>query len=61
MKLSRIKKLSWKLFLVYGLLIVLIYFADPRVNKWVLWNFWVGLALLTASSWLRIWASGHLV
>ena len=61
MKLSRIKKLSWKLFLVYALVIVLIYFADKRVDKWVLWNFWVGLALLGASSWLRIWASGHLV
>jgi len=61
MKLSRIKKLSWKLFLVYGLLIVLIFFADRHVDKWKRWNFWVGLALLTASSWLRIWASGHLV
>jgi len=61
MKLSRIKKLSWKLFLVYGLLIVLIFFADRRVDKWTRWNFWVGLALLSFSCWLRIWASGHLV
>jgi protein-S-isoprenylcysteine O-methyltransferase Ste14 len=61
MKLSRIKKLSWKLFLVYALLIVLIYFADRRVDKWSTWNFWVGLSLVTGSCWLRIWASGHLV
>ncbi len=61
MKLSRIKKLSWKLFLVYALLIVLIYFADRRVDKWSTWNFWVGIALVAASGWLRIWASGHLV
>jgi protein-S-isoprenylcysteine O-methyltransferase Ste14 len=61
MKLSRIKKLSWKLFLVYALLIVLIYFADRRVDKWSTWNFWVGIALVGASGWLRIWASGHLV
>src|SRR5258706_10485026 len=61
MKLSRIKKLSWKLFLVYGLLVTLIFFADRRVEKWTLWNFWVGLALIAASCWLRIWASGHLV
>lgn len=61
MKLSRIKKLTWKFFLVYGLLVVLIYFADPRVDKWMLWNFWVGLALLAFSGWLRLWASGHLV
>jgi len=61
MKLSRIKKLSWKLFLVYGLLIVLIFFADRRIDKWTLWNFWVGIGFLVASGWIRIWASGHLV
>ena len=57
MKLSRIKKLSWKLILVYALLIVLIFFADRRPDKWMLWNFWVGVGFLVASSWLRIWAS----
>jgi protein-S-isoprenylcysteine O-methyltransferase Ste14 len=61
MKLSRIKKLSWKLILVYALLIVLIFFADHRVDKWALWNFWVGIGFLVASAWIRIWASGHLV
>ena len=61
MKLSRIKKLSWKLILVYALLVVLIFFADRRVDKWTLWNFWVGIGFLVASGWIRIWASGHLV
>jgi len=61
MKLSRIKKLSWKLLLVYTAVVVLLYFADKRVDKWRLWNFWVGLAFLAFSCWLRIWASGHLV
>src|SRR5688500_19542065 len=61
MKLSRIKKLSWKLILVYALVIVLIFFADRRVDKWILWNFWVGIGFLVASSWIRMWAAGHLV
>ena len=61
MKLSRIKKLTWKLLLVYAAVIVLLFFADRRVEKWTLWNFWVGVGLLAVSCWLRIWASGHLV
>jgi protein-S-isoprenylcysteine O-methyltransferase Ste14 len=61
MKLSRIKKLSWKLLLVYTVLIVLIYFADRHVDKWKNWNFGVGVGFLAVSCWLRIWASGHLV
>jgi len=61
MKLSRIKKLSWKLLLVYTAVIVLLYFANKRVDKWMLWNFWVGIGFLAVSCWLRIWASGHLV
>jgi protein-S-isoprenylcysteine O-methyltransferase Ste14 len=61
MKASRLKKLSWKLFLTYGLLVVLIFFADRRLDKWATWNFWVGVALLGASLFTRIWAAGHLV
>ena len=61
MKLSRIKKLSWKLLLVYTALIVLITFADRHVDKWNRWTFWVGVGLIALSCWLRIWASGHLV
>jgi protein-S-isoprenylcysteine O-methyltransferase Ste14 len=61
MKLSRLKKLSWKLFLVYAVLITLITCADRSPDKWRRWNFWTGVALLSFSLWLRIWASGHLV
>jgi protein-S-isoprenylcysteine O-methyltransferase Ste14 len=61
MKLSRLKKLSWKLLSVYALLIDLITFADRSPMKWKHWNFWVGCALLAFSLWIRIWASGHLV
>ncbi len=61
MKLSRLKKLSWKLFFVYAVLVTLIFFADRSPEKWKRWNFWVGLALLGFSLWVRIWASGHLV
>ena len=61
MKLSRLKKLSWKLLTVYATLIVLITFADKSPHKWKFWNFWVGVALLAFSLWIRLWASGHLV
>jgi protein-S-isoprenylcysteine O-methyltransferase Ste14 len=61
MKLSRIKKLSWKLLVVYAVLVTLITFADRSPRKWEQWNFWVGVALLGVSLWVRIWASGHLV
>ena len=61
MKLSRLKKLSWKLLSVYAVLIVLITFADRSPDKWKRWNFWVGTGLLAFSLWIRIWASGHLV
>ena len=61
MKLSRLRKLSWKLLLVYAAVIVLLFFADRRVDKWTRWPFWVGLSLIAFSCWLRIWASGHLV
>lgn len=61
MKLSRIKKLTWKLFLVYGLLVVLLVFADRSEDKWKTWPFWTGVAFLAVSLWVRIWASGHLV
>ena len=49
MKLSRLRKLSWKLLLVYAAVIVLLFFADRRVDKWTRWPFWVGLAFLSFS------------
>ena len=61
MKLSRLRKLSWKLLLVYAAVIVLLFFADRRVDKWTRWPFWVGVGFIAFSGWLRIWASGHLV
>ena len=61
MDFSRLRKLSWKLFLVYVIIVVLIFFADRRVDKWVRWEFWVGIAFLFASMAIRFWACGHLV
>ncbi len=61
MKLSRLRKLTWKLILVYALVIVLIFFADRSLDKWKLWNFWAGCACLVVSIWVRMWAAGHLV
>lgn len=61
MKLSRIRKLTWKLLFVYALVLVLIFTADRSVDKWKRWNFWAGMGLLAFSQWIRMWAAGHLV
>jgi protein-S-isoprenylcysteine O-methyltransferase Ste14 len=61
MKLSRVRKLSWKLLLVFSLVIVLIAVADPSPDKWKRWNFWTGVGLLVVAQWVRMWAAGHLV
>ena len=61
MKLSRLRKLSWKLLSVYAVVIVLIFFADRSADKWKNWNFWVGISLALVSMWVRFWAAGHLV
>lgn len=61
MKLSRLKKLTWKLFAVYALVVVLVAFADRSPDKWKEWPFWAGVVLLLASIWIRMWAAGHLV
>jgi protein-S-isoprenylcysteine O-methyltransferase Ste14 len=61
MKLSRLRKITWKLLLVYAVVIVLVCFADPSPQKWKRWNFWVGAGLLAGSLWVRMWAAGHLV
>jgi len=61
MKLSRLRKITFKLLFVYALVIVVIFFADPRPDKWKTWNFWAGIGFLLASLWIRTWAAGHLV
>ncbi len=61
MKLSRLRKISWKLIAVYSAVVVLVFFADPSPDKWKRWNFWAGVALALASISVRFWAAGHLV
>lgn len=61
MKLSRIKKLTWKLLLVYAAVIVLIVTADPNPRKYLTWWFWTGLGIVAIGQWVRFWAAGHLV
>lgn len=61
MKLSRVRKLTWKLIAVYAVVVVMVAAADPSPEKWKRWNFAVGVALLGACLWIRLWAAGHLV
>jgi protein-S-isoprenylcysteine O-methyltransferase Ste14 len=61
MKLSRLRKITVKLLFVYALVIVVIFAADPKPDKWRTTHFWVGIGLLLASLWIRVWAAGHLV
>lgn len=61
MKLSRIRKLTWRLLLVYVLVLAVIAFADRSPGKWRNWNFAAGTALLSAAVAVRLWAAGHLV
>ncbi len=61
MKLSRLRKLTWKLISVYAVVLVLIAFADRSPEKWRNWNFWTGCVLLLGCIWIRLWAAGHLV
>lgn len=61
MKLSRFRKLTWKLLFVYAVVVVLVACADRSPDKWRRWNFWAGLAGLALAVWIRMWAAGHLV
>jgi protein-S-isoprenylcysteine O-methyltransferase Ste14 len=61
MKLSRIKKLTWKLILVYAAVLLLIVTADPSREKHLAWWFWTGFAIVAVGQWVRFWAAGHLV
>lgn len=61
MKLSRLRKISWRLLFVYSLVIVMIAAADHSPDKWRRWNFWVGIGFVLPCIWVRMWAAGHLV
>jgi protein-S-isoprenylcysteine O-methyltransferase Ste14 len=61
MKLSRLRKVTWRLIVVYAAAIVVIAFADRSPEKWKRWNFWAGAAPIVVALWLRMWACGHLV
>ncbi len=60
MKLSRLRKLTWKLFSVYALMIVMIASADKSADKWMRPTFAAGIAFLAIAVWIRLWAAGHL-
>lgn len=61
MKRSRVRKLTWKLVVVFALVIVMIAVADPAPDKWKHWNFLTGCGLILVCIWIRMWAAGHLV
>lgn len=61
MKFSRVRKLTWRVLLVYALLVAVVAFADRSPRKWRRWNFAAGTGLLAAAVALRLWAAGHLV
>ncbi len=63
MKLTRLKKLSWKLLLTFSLVIALIALASKAapIEKLQQWWFWTGVGFLILSQWVRMWAAGHLV
>ncbi|MDP6959084.1 MAG: methyltransferase, partial [Planctomycetota bacterium] len=60
MKKSRIRKLTWKLLVVYLAAILLVGIADPDPAKYLRWWFWPAMGLLVVGLSLRIWATGHL-
>ena len=60
MKKSRIRKLTWKLLVVYLAAIMLVGIADPDPGKYLRWGFPPAMGLLAGGLSLRIWATGHL-
>jgi len=61
MKLSRVKKLTWKLLLVYAGCIALVCLADPDPRKYLRGWFWAGFGVVLVGQFVRFWAAGHLV
>lgn len=57
MKFSRIRKVTIKIVVVYALIVVLLYYAQPRFDALS----FIGLGLLAVGQFIRFWACGHLV
>src|SRR5688572_21638303 len=60
MKLSRLRKITWRLVFVYSLVIVLVVFARQDEKKCLRWWFWAGLTVVRFGGWVRRWAAGQL-
>jgi protein-S-isoprenylcysteine O-methyltransferase Ste14 len=61
MKLSRLRKITWRLVFVYALIVVLVVCARQDALKYARPWFWGGFALVAVGEWVRMWAAGHLV
>jgi len=61
MKLSRLRKITWRLVFVYALIVILVVCARQDPLKYVRPWFWGGFALVALGEWVRMWAAGHLV
>ena len=61
MKLSRLRKITWRLVFVYALIVVLVVCARQDPLKYARPWFWGGFALVALGEWVRMWAAGHLV
>ncbi|HEY3225388.1 MAG TPA: hypothetical protein VGK61_00170 [Planctomycetota bacterium] len=61
MKLSRLRKITWRLVFVYALIVVLVVCARQDALKYARPWFWDGFALVALGEWVRMWAAGHLV
>ena len=61
MKLSRLRKITWRLILVYSLIVALVVFAIHDESKYLRAWFWAGFAVVVFGEWVRMWAAGHLV
>ncbi len=61
MKLSRLRKISWRLLAVYAAVLLVVGCADRSAEKWKRWNFALGCGLIAIALGVRMWAAGHLV
>jgi protein-S-isoprenylcysteine O-methyltransferase Ste14 len=61
MKLSRLRKITWRLVFVYSLIVALVVFAVQDEQKYLRGWFWTGFGIVAVGEWVRTWAAGHLV